>query len=225
MAELLQRLRTASDVFARAGPHHNDIADLLLEAALAIEHLSSELHVQRGMAIASQTLAEQLSHRLEAYQGGHRDARADGRAARASLARAQPASRSQRRSDGLLDERWASPYARMDASVSPLPFGTASAERLPDEFGELPSGFRASAHTGEDVDEEAPETHIDALVASLKLRFRQSGVPLPLAKQQGSVYRLGSRRVNLAVHEGRLTVRSPAGEHTDLLEYLSKSTT
>ena len=53
-------------------------------------------------------------------------------------------------------------------------------------------------------------------------RFKQSNVTLPLEKQSGSVYRLGSRKLQLAIRNTRLTVRVGTN-YIDFLEYLSKA--
>ncbi|KAJ1621771.1 hypothetical protein T492DRAFT_1067168 [Pavlovales sp. CCMP2436] len=189
---LTKRLRAASAVFGHAGPPHGDIAVLLMDAALAVEHLSVEARVQRGMAIASQSIAGQLSARLDLQEQRHSPGRVPPLGARLQSARR-----------ASLDGGWVeTPGSPPSRSMAPIDQAVRSSE-------------------GRASDEEA-EDHIDALVASLKKRFRQSGVPLPLARQQGTVYRLGSRKITLATKDGRLTVRSASGEHTDLLEYLSK---
>ena len=70
-----------------------------------------------------------------------------------------------------------------------------------------------------------PETdqNVEAMVFNLKQRFKQSGVTLPLEKQQaGGLYRLGSRKRQLSVRNHRLTVRV-GNNYTDFLEFLSKA--
>ena len=72
------------------------------------------------------------------------------------------------------------------------------------------------------VDAEA-EASVDAKVFDLKQRFKQSGVTLPLEKQSGAVYRLGSRKLQLSIRNSRLTVRVGSSNFIDFLEYLSKA--
>ena len=60
------------------------------------------------------------------------------------------------------------------------------------------------------------------MVFNLKQRFKQSGVTLPLEKTSGATYRLGSRKLQLSVRNGRLTVRV-GSNNIDFLEYLSKA--
>lgn len=71
------------------------------------------------------------------------------------------------------------------------------------------------------VEAEA-ERAVDAMVYNLKQRFKQSGVTLPLDKQNGAVYRLGSRKLQLSIRNNRLTVRV-GSNNIDFLEYLSKA--
>lgn len=213
---LIRRLRSASNVFAHAGPPHGDIALLLADAAIAIEHLSMEVRLQRGMAVAAQALAGELSARLDGRGDEDKD-------------------------EGLYDEdedeELYSPPPPRRACWSP--HRTPSEERWPTQHAcagdtnETPTGrcgsgsVCADGHESLRLSEDADDggARVEALVDALKTRFRQSGVPLPLVRQSGSgtVYRLGSRRVSLGVREGRLTVLSASGEHTDLLEYLSRS--
>lgn len=60
------------------------------------------------------------------------------------------------------------------------------------------------------------------MVFNLKQRFKQSGVTLPLEKHAGTVYRLGSRKLQLSIRNSRLMVRVGT-TYTDFLEYLSKA--
>ena len=67
------------------------------------------------------------------------------------------------------------------------------------------------------------ERQVDSMVENLKLRFKQSGVTLPLEKHAGCVYRLGSRKLSLNIRNARLMVLVGCG-YCDFLEYLSKAT-
>ena len=71
-------------------------------------------------------------------------------------------------------------------------------------------------------DDPEAEQAVDAMVFNLKQRFKQSGVTLPLEKQSGPVFRLGSRKLQLSIKNGRLTVRV-GQNYIDFLEYLSKA--
>ena len=66
------------------------------------------------------------------------------------------------------------------------------------------------------------ERGVDAMVFTLKQRFKQSGVTLPLEKQAGATYRLGSRKLQLSIRHSRLNVRL-GSSYIDFLEYLSKA--
>lgn len=179
---------------------HDEIAALLMDAAIAVEYLSAEVSVQRGMAIASHALCDELNAQL------------DGRDEASSALASVRATRSTR----------SSPLGKQPASAWPLARARAARHAGADNDYTNDDDDDGSGSGRSDDDGEA---HIEALVVGLKEHFRQAGVPLPLARQHGTVYRLGSRRVNLAVRDGRLAVVSAPGEHTDLLKFLSRSST
>lgn len=239
---LAKQLRAASAVFAHAGSPHSDVASLLLEAASAIDDLSTEVRVQRGLAVASQALAEQLSGKVDYLQQQLEPLE---RAARAPYAQPlhapsppphssplQLQSFQQQGSPGasaaaygsvgggaggesgtrLFDDRWAMPYG---VPLTPREHAGGGSER----------GGGGGGETGA-ADDGSAGAMLEAHVSSLKQRFRQSGVPLPLWKQPGegpNVYRLGKSRLELGIADERLVVRQHGGHSVDLLEYLSKS--
>ncbi|KAL1528244.1 hypothetical protein AB1Y20_009602 [Prymnesium parvum] len=265
------------------------LARLLEAAAQAIQRQVAEAKVQRGLAIASQTIAselalkcEQLQQRLEGHAGEVPSARLDTRGASPLLLggyagapgpivappasspaspdvppppwgaqppQPPPPSMLPIRADSgasppaapaayLQQAQPPSMYSAAPPAASPAPARAAAAaenasDRLgprafktwvPDPVQPQGNGVGAPRH-GQEPPPPDPETErqVDSMVENLKLRFKQSGVTLPLEKTSGCVYRLGSRKLALNIRNNRLMVRVGNG-YCDFLEYLSKAT-
>ena len=235
----------AGAAYARSSADFGGIARLLEAAAQALQQQQAESKVQRGLAIASQTLAAELSLKCEGLQ--------------ARLAAEQP------QGDSRPPAAWPygdvqTPAAFADRAGGSTPHAANVYSRsLPTEL-RPPSGrptrmtpadeshgsgaFKtwvqdapqpwlgtASAHGYEraspcapsiGAEQESAERAVDGMVDSLKTRFEQSGVSLPLDKHTGCVYRLGQRKLSLSIRNNRLMVRVGGG-FCDFLEYLSKA--
>ena len=264
---LMRHLLEAS-AYARGSVDGVGFARLLEAAAQAVQQQSSEAKVQRGLAIASQTLAAELALKCEGLQGGYQPAAdptqqpphapphllmASGTPAVAprSCLHSPPSQQTALKAPhgyGMPPSH--APPAPMPAAAAvPQGFGPppggiglaaglsgvvgitqglypvananaaeAAAEAVSASHGGLaktwaqaeqqPEPWGASAGvssrqpgatmsaSGSAVDAEA-ERSVDAMVFNLKQRFKQSGVTLPLEKQSGAVYRLGSRKLQV----------------------------
>lgn len=303
---LMAHLLDAS-VYARGSVDGSGFARLLEAAAHVIQQQMAECHVQRGLAISSQTLATELAMKCEQLQVRPCGPQCAWLSAKHCTDRAIiPPFLSQAGGGGYMHDQYHSPRSiapapappqsmfggsraaapaampappvhqspTMPPHVRPQQFETAGAAEvtpadgnfscLPGETGpRASSAERGSTWMGErqsdqwrnghpsaaaaqtygsggsppprdatregqaaangagTADPEA-ERAVDGMVFNLKQRFKQSGVTLPLEKHAGTVYRLGSRKLQLSIRNSRLMVRVGAS-YTDFLEYLSKA--
>ena len=197
---------------------------LLEAAAAALQREVAEAKVQRGMAVASQTLAAELSLKVEQLQA--RLIAAEDGVPADNAPRANTTAYSH--SAATLYER-GGPWAP-SPSAAPVEARSAAAGRddgPPRAFKtwvEAPStqGSAAGSSAPPAAPAAAAEAEVDVMVQNLKQRFRQSGVALPLEKHSGCVYRLGAKKLSLNLRNSRLMVRVGGG-YADFLEYLSKA--
>ena len=292
---LMSHLLDASK-YARSSVDGGGIARLLEAAATSIQQLQAESNVQRGLAIASQTLATELALKIEQLQAGEASSSAPGPhllAASSTPLRQQQQQQQQQCFSPLVssgqplmggcssasgaagamgasyggivggcagapeDAAMGTPSYQPPQAAAPADasggvnqlgessggtsggrggrgagnyqtFGGYSAEQADyggGRSGNTITGSGSGALGGGDGgaagDAEA-EQNVEAMVFNLKQRFKQSGVTLPLEKQSGGVYRLGSRKLQLSVRSNRLTVRV-GSTYTDFLEFLSKA--
>jgi len=275
---LMAHLLDAS-VYARGSVDGSGFARLLEAAAHVIQQQMAECHVQRGLAISSQTLATELAMKCEQLQAGGGGYMHDqyhsprsiapapappqsmfggSRAAAPAAMPAPPVHQSPTMPPHVRPQQFetagAAEVTPADGNFSCLPGETgpraSSAERGSTWMGERQSDQwrnghpsaaaaqtygsggsppprdatregQAAANGAGTADPEA-ERAVDGMVFNLKQRFKQSGVTLPLEKHAGTVYRLGSRKLQLSIRNSRLMVRVGAS-YTDFLEYLSKA--
>ena len=257
---LLNHLLDAS-AYARGSFDGAGFARLLEAAASVIQQQMAECRVQRGLAIASQTLATELAmkcEQLQQSQGAYvHDQYTSPRpmapapmqqpsmfgASRAPAPAAMPAAALSHQSP-TLTPHIAGEVPHSDAGLPPLPGGVGEPRGAAwmgqsDQFrnGHPPpaAGSQTYGSCGSAQQARAPqppptdaaadaetERAVDGMVHNLKQRFKQSGVTLPLEKHAGTVYRLGSRKLQLSIRNSRLMVRV-GSSYTDFLEYLSKA--
>ena len=249
----------AGAAYARNSADLGGIARLLEAAAQALQQQQAESKVQRGLAIASQTLAAELSLKCEGLQSRlaaepqHGDSRPPPAIAPPAWPYGEvqtPAAFADRAGGGtphaanaysrsLPTERRPSsgPPTRMTPADEPDGYADDARRLGPRAFKtwvqEAPQPWlgSAAAHGYEraspsvpslGAEQESAERAVDGMVDSLKARFEQSGVSLPLEKHAGCVYRLGQRKLSLNIRNNRLMVRVGGG-FCDFLEYLSKA--
>jgi len=281
-ATLTKYLMDAS-VYARGTVDGVGFARLLEAAAQALQQQSAEAKVQRGLAIASQTLATELALKCEQLQNGLQpELQPVAPAPAPALLMGAGTPTAQRQSACSPPSQSCQQPAYMHSA--PGGYGGAAAA-VPSGFGPPPGGIGLAAglsgvagvgglypvpaagaapasaadvgdardhgglsktwgqgeqhpsepwgsaarpacatmqSTGQASADLEAERSVDAMVFNLKQRFKQSNVTLPLEKQSGSVYRLGSRKLQLAIRNTRLTVRV-GSNYIDFLEYLSKA--
>ena len=250
-----------------------DLPRLLEQAAVALQQQQQDAQIQRGIAIASQTLANELALKCERLQDSEPSMAAEQQQHLLMAAAAATPANNSWRHHSLPAERLVPPSsqpppnlpaaslaasgggvdplsaatvgaqcARVEAGANPMhggqpktwaqgeqqsaePWGGNSADRRPANATINASLSNSTGLRNEPsavVDAEA-EASVDAKVFDLKQRFKQSGVTLPLEKQSGAVYRLGSRKLQLSIRNSRLTVRVGSSNFIDFLEYLSKA--
>uniref|UniRef100_A0A7S2IC50 Uncharacterized protein n=1 Tax=Haptolina brevifila TaxID=156173 RepID=A0A7S2IC50_9EUKA len=250
---LMTHLLEAS-AYARGSVDGAGFARLLEAAAQLIQQQAAENKVQRGLAIASQTLASELAIKCEQMQIGgalhdpspHHSPRA---IAAAPATQVATTSMSHSPAGGLPQAPQPSPtgppvnpvaaHAAVIAVASAeeqAPMRTADVRAGPNTWMEGGSdrwqhaaGDKRSSANATFTTRDAPlasdpeeERQVDTMVVNLKARFKQSRVTLPLEKHQGTVYRLGSRKLQLSIRSSRLMVRV-GSTYCDFLEYLSKA--
>jgi len=269
---LMQHLLEASQ-YARGSVDGGGFARLLEAAAQLIQQQAAENKVQRGLAIASQTLASELAIKCEQLQFTNGAAAPDlsphqsprtasapppqqvtatplmGRSAGPSglPQMAQPSPTGGLPVNSVPNNSMAGGGATAVAPVAeePAPIhhrtgsntwveGSGSDRQWQYDAGVKRQGGNATytGHTREGRDalggatpglaDSEEERQVDAMVLNLKQRFKQSKVTLPLEKHQGTVYRLGSRKLQLSIRNSRLMVRV-GSTYCDFLEYLSKA--
>ena len=241
------------------GTVDHGFARLLQAAAHTIQQQLAEVKVQRGLAIASQTLASELAITCENLRRDHGNLGASrglppapphaSQAPAVPAALAAPVPQNVGGGSMVINADADARDGTTRVVGNDVPYGAAPgngeaggsmrvntwAAETTDPFDARGASvnvrqntFTSSPPPALDVATGSPsggpeaeaERAVDRMVYHLKQRFKQSGVTLPLEKQTGTLYRLGSRKLQLSVRNSRLMVRV-GSNFSDFLEYLS----